>query len=144
MYRKRLKNKHSSKRLSRDPRMATCRVDARGAGAHTLWFVYYVAIVIIFCVFERPFAHLDLRLRTCTVFFAALRFIYNFAIQRIACRQNHIGYVCSRPHRCSPTSEMHWTVAKKNGYIWVQKYKQKWNKMADIYKFFLIKRLKYR
>ena len=68
MYRKRLKNKHSSKRLSRDPRMATCRVDARGAGAHTLCIVYYVAIVIIFCVFERPFAHLDLRLRTCTVF----------------------------------------------------------------------------
>ena len=67
-------------------------------------------------------------------FFAALRIIYNFAIQRIACRRNHIGYVCSRPHRCSPTSEMHWTVAKKKAYIWVQKYKQKWNKMADIYR----------
>ena len=48
--------------------MAMCRVDACGAGAHTLCIVYYVAIVIIFCVFERPFAHLDLRLRTCTFF----------------------------------------------------------------------------
>ena len=67
-------------------------------------------------------------------FFAALRIIYNFAIQRIACRRNHIGYVCSHPHRCSPPSEMHWTVAKKKAYIWVQKYKQKWNKMADIYR----------
>ena len=74
MYRKRLKNKHSSKRLSRDPRMATCRVDARGAGAHTLCIVYYVAIVIIFCVFERPFAHLDLRLRTCTFFFCCFTY----------------------------------------------------------------------
>ena len=63
------------------------------------------------------------------LFFAALRiifFIYNFSIQRIACRRNHNGNVCTRPHRCSPTSEMHWTVAKKKAYIWVQKYKQKW------------------
>ena len=66
--------------------------------------------------------------------FAALRIIYDFSIQRIACRRNHNGYLCTRPHRCSPISEMHWTVAKKKAYIGVHKYKQNWNKMAHIYR----------